>query len=225
MIALLALAPFFAALFLCLAAGHAVLKKKSLAQSICVAQASRLQSELKESLIRLLRLNPRAAVLRRQRAAADRSLRSALLSGNPYAIATAKAVQSAVILAQTTFRASQLKILKEADLTRTRFRRETVSRLRRVEAGPLSTPHLLHPLFGRAGRARALTLSGLRSSIRVHASAAAKIPLLGQSRPARRLTRRLPAGVPRQSTECSVSLEEKEGKWDLRVLAASASWR
>src|SRR5687767_1869042 len=77
LVSLIALVPLAAALIIALCAGLYFLKRKSLAQAHCVQQAARLQNELKDTLDKLLRLNPKAKALRAQREAADSALKAA----------------------------------------------------------------------------------------------------------------------------------------------------
>src|SRR4051812_42740243 len=67
LVSLLALLPLFLTVLIALGAALFIFKKKSLAQAICVQQAARLQSDLSQTLEKLLRLNPRATSLRSQR--------------------------------------------------------------------------------------------------------------------------------------------------------------
>src|ERR1035437_9398500 len=114
MVSLLALFPLLATLFVCLGAAFYIMKRKALAQAICIQQPTRMQEDLKNPLEKLLQLNPRATLLRARRQAADTNLHSAQASGYPPVIAAAKAQQVAVIVEQTALRGKQLVLLGEA---------------------------------------------------------------------------------------------------------------
>lgn len=136
LVSLLVLAPLSMAVLVALATMYFVLARKSAAQSACVRESARLQSELARQMIALQRLNRPAARLRRERAASERALRIAITAANPAAIASARAAQRAVLLAQLALRTRQNAILSAASFARTRAHLELRQRLRayRVEA-------------------------------------------------------------------------------------------
>src|SRR6185312_15160850 len=107
LVSVMALLPLLLASAFALSTCFYVLKRKSLAQAICIQEATRLQTNLRTPLRYLIHMNPRAQTLRRRRQIADQNLRSALSSGVPYAIAIAEAADLEVIAEQVAFRARQ----------------------------------------------------------------------------------------------------------------------
>lgn len=216
----IALVPLLAALFLALSAGFYFLKRKSLAQAHCVQQASQLQNELKDTLDKLLRLNPKAKALRHQREVADKALQKAVASGNPYAIGAAKAYWTSVFLQQLALRSKQQALLMQADQQRHSGHRRLRDRLRSlrvlavdsrkyywrslaVEASPLNslTPSYEPlPMFSHMQQHRFRFEVDLRTKF---ASVLMGIDL-------------------RQITECSVTLKGDQRKWELQIVAANA---
>ena len=216
----LTLVPLLLALLMALYASFYILKKKSLAQSHCVQQASLLQRDLRQTLDDLLRLNSRATNLRQQRQAADQGLKAALSSANPYVIAAAKAYWVAVFLQQTALASQQQALLRRADQQRQSGQRQIHEQLRRlnvrrvesrryywralaVEAQPawsLTPDYKTLPLFPTLQQHR------FRFAVDLRPSFAHSV---------------LPREI-NQITECSVTLKGQKDKWKIQVLAASA---
>ncbi|MBX3022564.1 MAG: hypothetical protein KF799_12905 [Bdellovibrionales bacterium] len=198
------------------------LQKKSVAQSLCVQTAVRLQTALGESMASLMQLNPRAAALRRERARAERALRLALRSGNPKAIAAAKALRYAVILAQYSHRARQLTILRRAGLQRSQATRELTFRSRKVrQSGLISQSFYSEALAVHPVPENSLTPSYVKAQ-----------PFANLQR--HRFAFQVDLKPPffpvdwslngfRQNSECIVTLSQENTTWNARILAASAA--
>ncbi len=226
LVSLLCLAPFAAALFIALCCSFYILKRKSLAQSHCVQQASQLQQELAGTLDQLLRLNPRAKILRTQRAAADRAVKVALASGNPYALAAAKAYWAAVVLQQIALRTQQQALLAQADRQRHFGHRRLRERLRTLRVASLDSRRY----YWRALAVEARPPASLTPDYET-------LPffqLLQQHRFRFQSDLRPPfAGVNtlnkdialKQTTECSVTLKGKQKQWKVQIVAANAPSR
>ncbi len=215
----LALVPLIATLVICIGAALFAMKKKALAQAYCVQESVRMQDRLKDSLKRLLKLNRQSENLRHRRLTADRALTRAIASGNPYAIAAAKAVQTAVILQQTAHRARQEAILTEAARERQQAVRALTERVRELRAGALDS----RAYYGRALAVEPRPASSLTPNFE---------PVPGFSRLQQHRFRfqvnlappfSLLGAVPglRQLTECAVSLTGKDQSWQVRILAAN----
>ena len=102
---------------LLLATGFALRHRQN--QHLCEKQVLRLQIKQARHLENLLRLNPRAKTLRRERRLADKALKSAMKSGHPKIIMIAKAAQVAVKSRQMILRGQQQAIVNrsKADLS------------------------------------------------------------------------------------------------------------
>ncbi len=213
LVALLALVPFAMTLIISLVLGLFILKRKSLAQAHCVQQASLLQNELKGTLESLLKLNPRATRLRRQRDIADKALKAAISSANPYAIALAQAAWTAVFLQQTALRSQQQLLLKKAERQRDTGHRNLREKLNSLHVRNLNS----RKYYWRALAVEAVPLTSLTPDYR---------PLPGfsllQQHRFRFDVALDPQGKLIQSTECSVSLNGKEKAWKVQILAANA---
>lgn len=218
---MIALIPFFTTLLVCLGTCFFILKRKSLAQAICVQQASRIQHELSKPLTNLLRLNPRATTLRAQRQAADLALDSAIASGYPPAIAAAKAVQVAVILQQTALRTQQLALLMEAQRIRDQGQRDLRGRATALEATHIQAQTFYYRPLAVEPRPK-ISITPNYETIRFFEIGQQQrfrfaINLLGRS------SQVLGFGFnPEQTTECSVTLKGQEEQWNLHILAAKA---
>lgn len=196
-----------------LACGYAVLRKKALAQSHCVQQASQLQSELKSTFESLLKLNKRARALRRQREVADKAFRAAVKSKIPQAIAAASALKTAVHLQQIELRGEQQRLLHTADIQR--------------EAGERRLRQKILPLRGRNLIARKFYWRPLAVEAVPPASLTpdyVPLPTFAhlQQQKYRFDVALDPFGKIVQATECSVSIKGKENAWKVQILAASA---
>lgn len=211
---LLTIVPLLFAVLVSVATAMQVLKRKSLAQSHCIFEAVQIQNRLREILTQLLKLNPRAKVLRARRAKADRAVRIAESSKHPAAIAITRAAQMAVILEQLALKAEQNQLLTEAQLRRDRGFRQLKARLNPTQHSKLATT----PRFPR----------GLAVVPKPPAS------LSPDYEPVPRFTYfqqqnfsfntdLYPDSGWVQPTECSVSLQSSEDQWKIRILAANAS--
>lgn len=229
---LLALVPLLATLVLCVGVALLVIKKKALAEAYCVRAGFRVQVNLRGTLDRLLKMNKPAAQLRARRFAADRKLQSAIASANPYAIAAAKAVHTAVILEQTTFRLKQDALLAEAKAERERAGREVASDTRDLKVRSVdSRGFYTRALAVEAVPAASLTpdfvpVAGFRylqrHRFRFVVDLAPKLPVeaafpLG-------LENMLP--ILKQTTSCAVTLTGKEKEWTVQIIAdkPALSW-
>lgn len=217
MVSSLVLIPLILTIFVSLSAALFVLKRKSLAQSFCVQEVTRLQNELADLLTNLVKLNPKAKSLRRQREIANHAVQKALLTGVPAWIAAAKANQAAVIMAQLALQAQQQKLLLESQHARERSHRELEQRIRRLRASAL--------------HARAFYPLGLA----VQPIPAGSIsPDYMEAQPFGYLQQHhfqfmmaltfwnLPATSVQQRTECSASLIKKEKKWTVALMPTPA---
>jgi hypothetical protein len=223
LVSLLALTPFLFALLSGLGVALFALKKKSLAQSLCVRAGLRMQTELGQSLTALLKANTKATRLRRRREIADRNLRTALASGLPQAITLAKAAQTAIILEQLQFRAWQNQRLAEASESRLRHARDLRSDVRSLGVKSLRSDHFyFRSLAVRPSPASSLTPNYVptpgfadlqRHQFQFALNLAPDLPLP------------LPASRFQQITECSVTLKEESQQWKPLILAASARRR
>lgn len=220
LVSLLALIPLCLSLFFAVSAALHILKKKSLAQSSCIQQAATMQEELRGTLEKLLRLNPKAKNLRAQRQAADKALKAALSSVNPYAIAAAKAYWSAVVLAQLALRSQQEALLREAGRQRQAGIRKMREQARSFRVARVQSQQY----YWRALAVEAKPISSLTPDYE-------PVPLFSQFQQHKfkfevdlqpRFLSQLDIKGLKQITECSVSLEGKEDRWKVRVLAASA---
>lgn len=220
---LLILVPLLLSLFFALSAYLYILKRKSLAQAACVHQAAVMQNDLKGTLEKLLRLNPRAKSLRAKRAAADKGLKAALSSANPYVLAAAKAYWTAVVLQQTVLRGQQQVLLREAERQRQSGYRNLLSQIRAMRILRLDS----RKFYWRALAVEARPLTSLTPDYQ-------PLPLFAHLQQHRfrflvdlqpPFLKKLDIGSLKQFTECAVTLEEKENAWNIRVLAASARWK
>ena len=205
------LLPLILTLTLSLGLAFYVLKRKSLAQALCVSEAARLQENLRRPLRQLIRLNTRATTLRAQRRAADQALTAATLSGIPYAIAVAKAVQTAVIAEQVAFHLRQLALLSQAEGLRAEGRRSLRARAMHMGAQEFTARSFYH----RALAVEPLPVDSLTPDYKT-------VPFFERAQ-----QERFHFQVPltkewRQLTECSVTLQGESKQWDLRILAAKA---
>lgn len=222
LVSLLSLVPLLFTLLSGLGLALYAFKKKSLAQSLCVRAGLQLQADLARSLTELLRLNVKATSLRRRRAVADHNLNVALASGNPKAIAIAKAAQAAVILEQLHLRGRQERIFTEASKARYRHARDLRGELRPLgaTAGLQSDSSYFRPL---AVRPEPPTSPSPNYS---------PVPTFVQAQSHRfrfqvdlappDLPLPFPKGRFRQITECSITLEKEAPLWKPRILGASA---
>lgn len=217
---LLALVPLCAALIVALCSSFYFLKRKSLAQAHCIQQAAQMQNELKDTLDKLLRLNPRAKALRAQREAADSALKTAVSSANPYAIAAAQAYWTAVVLQQTALRAQQQALLTRAEGQRQSGHRRLRERLRPLRVSSVDSRSYYwralaveaHPPASLTPDYDPLPLFAYMQQHRFRFQVDLRPPFADGLR-----------GLDlRQTTECSVTLKGEEKKWKVQVLAANA---
>lgn len=218
---LICLAPLAAALIVGLCCSFYFLKRKALAQAHCVQQASVLQTELKGTLDKLLRLNPRAKALRAQREAADSALKAALSSANPYAIAAAQAYWAAVVLQQLALRTQQQALLSQATQQRHSGHRQLRERLQLMRvSGVDSRKYYWRALAVEARPPASLTPDydplPMFETFQQH-----RFRFQVDLRPP--FARILPSLNLRQIAECSVTLKGREKQWKLQVVAASAA--
>jgi hypothetical protein len=221
MVSVMALLPLLLASAFALGTCFYVLKRKSLAQAICIQEATRLQTNLRTPLRNLIRMNPQAQILRERRRIADQNLQSALSSGVPYAIAIAEAADLEVIAEQVAFRARQEGLLAQASALRADGQRSL--RLRAAQLGADN-------IRSRTYYARALAVEAKQPwSITPDFD---PIPAFTESQQQRYHYKiDLLEGWPgprdrlesRQDIECSVSLEGEEKQWNIRILVARAS--
>jgi hypothetical protein len=224
LVSLLILVPFLMALTLAVTAIFYALKRKSLAQSICVQEATRLQEDLRVPLRGLLALNPQAQRLRRARQAAERALQTAVASGVPHLIAAAKATRTAVLLAQAALAARQAAWLTQARVLRAVGQRELRQRVWRLGAVDVRSPtSYFRALAVEPRQAASLTpdyvpitrfADGQQQRYRYRVDLLAAWPLFRERAPWM------------QTSECSVTLQNVsrgEEKWQIRILAANAA--
>jgi hypothetical protein len=205
----------------CLGTCLYVLKKRTLAQSLCVHRVVSLQNDLSVPLEKLVRLNPLARSLRAQKLAADARLAAALASGNPGLIAAARALQKAVLLAQMALQKKQLGLLSEARELRVDSRLRLMREVRPLKSSPLSS----HSPFPLALAVRPLPPGNLTPDYET-------VPAfeLAQSEVYDFTVDLTPPFADnfspldfRQLTHCSATLSEvQEEKWRPKILAASA---
>lgn len=213
---LLALVPLFMTLFLALAVSLHYLKRKSLAQALCVLQASRLQENLKPTLTRLIRLNPEAQSLRIQREKANQALISANISANPYAIAAAQAYWNSVVLQQMRLKTQQQMLLYEAERARSEAHRQLRADLRGMEVLRFQSQRFhWRPLAVEARPIESLTPDyHLTSDFEKHQQHRFEFVIDLQ-----------PLWFSKislfQQTNCSATLTGKEYQWENQVLEAS----
>lgn len=219
---LIALVPLIATLVLCVTIALLVIKKKALAEAYCVRAGFRVQVNLRNTLDRLLKMNKAASRLRARRLAADRKLMSAMATGNPPAIAAAKAVRTAVILEQTAFRMKQEALLSEAKIERERAGRELALDTRVLRASGLDS----RGFYNRALAVKAVPPASLTPDfvpvpgfkfLQKHRFQFA-VDLAPQlSRASTGLEEALPK--LKQTTKCAVTLTGKENAWTVQMIA------
>lgn len=218
---LLATVPLLITLLTCLGATFYVLRRKSLAQSICVQQAARMQNDLAKPLEKLLKMNSHATNLRAARQAADDGVESARMSAYPPAIVAAQAIQTSVILQQTAFHAKQLALLAEAQRIRDEGQRELRSKVAKLQALQVQSQVFYYRPLAVEPRPT-LSLSPNYETIPLFSSAQQQryryqIDLLAQFPGLHEL------GLSsKQLTECSVTLNDGGDSWDVQILAAKA---
>lgn len=212
LVTMLALIPLVMTLVASLAYGLIILRKKSLAQSHCVQQASIMQNELKGTLEALLKLNPRAKVLRRKKELTDRAFKAALKSKVPHLIAAAAAAKTAVYLEQAALRSAQEKLLRTADLQRTSGERRLRQKIRSLR---------VRNFAGKKSYWRSLAVEPVPAA----SLTPDYIPLPGFEKFQQH---KFHFDVPLdpyekivQTTECKVSLSGKEKAWQVQILAAN----
>lgn len=221
---MLILVPALLTVLIALATAYFIFERQALSQSVCVQESVQAQLKLAEVLKRLLNLNPRARTLRRQRAAADRAVAIAARTGMPQAIASAKAVQTAVKLLQASLRGAQLRLLAEAREARVDHERRLANRLRSLRTSPVRSQALFP-----------LPLAVLEQPL------GSASPDFIPARPFERLQQQRfrfqvdlqPPFLPRDwaighlrlDSECSATLTPEKDRWQVRILAASAPSR
>jgi hypothetical protein len=221
MVTVIVFIPLLLALAFTLAVVLHAIKMKSLSQSMCLQGAIRLQTDLKRPLKQLMRMNVQARTLRMQRTLADQNLATALASGVPYAIAAAKAVQTAVIAAQVAFRARQELVLIEARAIRLSDQQRMSVQARSLGATGFVSPTYYYRALAVEPRPR----DSLSPDY-------VKIAGFGRAQQQRfrfrvNLLKHWPVKLPKldinQTTECSVSLQGEEQKWNVDILAVKAA--
>jgi len=216
----LTLVPLALSLTMALGVCLQILKRKSLAQAMCVQEAMQLQENLKKPLEKLMRLNKNARLLRQQRLAADRALQAAIASGVPYAIAAAKAVQLAVIAMQISLRSQQEALLLQADRTRRIAQQSFYQQAWRLGGRKIETPtYFFRALAVRPEPATSLTPDYVKVPFFEQAQQQRlrfELPLI------RGWLARLQGRDFSQRTECSVTLKGENLRWEVAILAAKA---
>ncbi len=188
-----------------------IVKKKLWAQSLCVKAVLLLQSELKRDVEELLKLNPLARRLNQRRRKAEHAMRAAVKTGNPLSLKIAGAALVAVTAEQLALRARQEAIFLRADRRRERARSDLV----RASSRPVTGRRYFH---------RSLALEPEPpAALTPEYKPVQEFTLAHQHR--FRLTVELAPDFVRrsfvQATECSASLEEKEGKWRGKIITAN----
>lgn len=112
-----AVLPVILSVMALLVATYVMFSRKLVAQRACIMTSIRGQSLMASRLNQLLALNPRAARLRRQKKIAQQALATAVLTGQPEAIATAKAALKLVRLQQVILRGRQQRLIFELKIT------------------------------------------------------------------------------------------------------------
>ena len=221
MVSLIAIVPLLATLMVCSATALYALKRKSLAQSLCIHQATRTQQDLKSPLDKLIKLNTKATSLRNRRLIADANLISAQATGYPPAILAAKAQQTAVILQQYALRARQLALLADAEGIRVQANRDIRQKIERFPATQIRTesfyfrplavepkpPTDLSPNYETVPAFTTFQQHRFRYQIDLLQGMPSVLAISVNSL---------------QKIECAVSLEEQGDDWNLRILAARA---
>lgn len=210
-----------------------VLKRKSLAQSICVNQASQLQYELKSSLEKLLRMNTRAKILRARRLIADVRLANAITSAYPPAIALAKALREEVIMEQHEFHAEQLVLLAQAQITRSRYQVDLHPRVAHFPAWAVHTPTpyiralAVDPVPENSDSPDYVPVQNFelfqQQAFSYTLNILAGFPFLTELNSLRKLSsiQEFTART-NQTTQCSVTLTQRSSEWSIQILAARA---
>lgn len=215
LVSFVALFPLIMALVITSMSAYAMFRKKLTAQSLCVSSVTRLQKELNRDLDAILKLNPKAQVLRKARAKADAALKKAILSGNPPAIAAAKAARAAVILQQVAHRTRQ-----EAVLIRAGANRMGAQRSLKLEVSKLG----VSSVAGTVSYNRPLAVEPRpASSMTPDYIEVANFPDKQQHEFSFQLDL-APDFLKlkfRQETSCSATLKKQEGKWRESLIAAS----
>lgn len=208
-VSMLALVPLVVTLVVCLCAALWSMRRQEAARSHCVRSAVQLQSRLKPTLDKLLRLNPRATSLRAQRTAADNAVTAAVASGYPPAIAAAKAIQVAVVLQQVALRAKQEALFLEANADRQMAEND----LRSVIGRKLGTSVVARRFYWRALAVEARPPAALTPDYR-------PVPLFHILQQ-QRFEFALPLRGVTHAVACSATLQGRENAWRLKILAAN----
>jgi hypothetical protein len=220
-VTLVALLPLLLTVFIGLACGFYIMKRKILAGSLCLRSAVRLQNDLKDPLQKLLRMNTRARILRANRESAESGLKSATASGYPPAIAAAEARLIAVIFEQTEFRRRQLALLMEAERLRAENSRDLRSHIENLNPSQFRSrrfytrPLAVEPLPQLDLSPNYEPVPGFTA--RQQQSYAYRVDLLGTL--AGRFGFKFESV---QEVNCAASLEERGSEWGIRILAAKA---
>lgn len=218
-LALVSMVPLLMGLTLSVATALTMLRKKSLAQSLCVYHGLKMQDQLGDALTRLLKMNPEAQRLRRQRDQAEIRAMNARASGVPVAIAAAEAQRAAVIMQQIAFHQRQRLILSEAQSIRRQAQTQLSKDLRRPYFGSLNSQSYYHEALAVETQPK--------TSLSPDYVLVNPFSYLQQQKYEYTVNLNPPflnilAGRNlKQKTRCSVSLENKEGKWSARILMAS----
>lgn len=219
LVSLLALLPLLLALMFGLGTSLYIIKKKSLAQSLCLRSGIQLQAELKRKLERLFELNPKANRLEARRVRAEKAFRAAVASGIPHLIAAAKANKTAILIEQTQLKAKQLSLLEEAIATRVTHQQRLRLHLQKIKVNDLKStsqslglavypvpPFALTPEYEPTDGFAIAQQQQYRFNVDLN-------PPFD-----------LPFSFPisHQPIECSVSIEGDPNEWRVKILEASA---
>lgn len=210
-----------------------IFKRKALGQSLCIQAAVKTQNELRDTLRELLRLNPQAEQLRLEREIADNALRAAQSSGYPPAIAIAQANQLQVIARQSYHHlVRQWRLIRKAERQRRSGERElrqsladkNISRFKSRRYYPLGlavypTPaESLSPNYEPVANFKFFQQQRYSYDVDLHPDPLDLVDLDRGSRDYK--LKRFNNKV--QKAECSVSLDDEEENWKIKIVAASA---
>ena len=218
LVSLLTLLPLLLTLTIGLGGTLYILKKKSLAQSLCLRAGIQLQHELRRNLAALIDLNPKAKRLEVRRLRAQKAFRAAIISGNPSLIAVAKANKTAVLLEQMQLRAQQAHLLVDSQRARAVHKKQLHQDLQMIAARDLKTLHASQGIAVFATSARAITPEYqpkpdfTRSQLEQHEFRVDLSPPF-----------RWPVEIPSlsQTTKCSVSIEGGHNQWHIKIIEAN----
>lgn len=211
LVGVIALTPLMVALVACTVGFFLIVKKKLWAQSICVKAAVLLQHDLQKDLEDLLRLNPQARRLNQRRRKAEQAFRAAVKSGNALLVKVAGAAVVSVTAEQMALRAKQETLLLRAGRRRERARSELARESSESVRG--------QRFFPRALAVVAEPPSSLTPEYK-------PAPAFAQAQQHRFqfAVELAPEFLRRsfiQTTACSASLQQREGKWQPKIITAN----